>query len=234
MLKVTDQNPVNAGDAIDGAANSPQGTDFEAVLLRARQGEASALNELVTRFYDRVQADVHRRLSQDMRRGRGWLLARFSTGDVVQEVFDSVIRDLDAFRGDTEDAFQGFLAVVIRNRIIDSVRHHEAARRDGRRSVDEEDGPAASAKTQYDPAVAASRAEEADRLHESLAELDSREQHLVRARMEGVASFAELAAQLGYGSESAARRAYYNTVARLAMRLRETGTDTDEDSEAGS
>ena len=231
MINVTDRSLDARQDANHPDESAPEGGGFEDLLSRARAGEAESLDELVDRFYGRVQADVHRRLSLDLRRGRGWLLARFSTGDVVHEVFESVIRDLDGFRGSTEDAFQGYLAVVIRNRILDSVRFHEAARRDGRRSVDPENGPELRAGTDHDPAVAAARSEEAERLGSGLDDLDARERHLVRARMEGVASFGELAAQLGYGSESAARRAYYSTLARLAMRLRE---DDDSDPETAS
>jgi len=42
----------------------------------------------------------------------------------------------------------------------------------------------------------------------------------LRARLEGLASFRELAEQLGYGSESAARRAFFEAQARLVLRLR--------------
>ncbi|MEO0651694.1 MAG: sigma-70 family RNA polymerase sigma factor [Planctomycetota bacterium] len=223
---MNDRSLQHRDGAIRADARTPEGVEFEALLARARTGESRALEALVDRFYARVQADVHRRLSQDLRRGRRWLLARFSTGDVVHEVFESVIRDLDGFRGSSEDAFQGYLAVVIRNRILDAVRFHEAARRDGRRSVDADDGPELRAGTHHDPAVAAARSEEAERLEDGLADLDPRERHLVRARIEGVASFAELAEQLGYGSESAARRAYYSTLARLSVRLRPPGSDS--------
>ena len=219
MFTVTDKRLDEPQDAPRDPRDAPEGTGFEALLRRARTGEDRALGELVHRFYGRVQADVHRRLSQDLRRGREWLLARFSTGDVVHEVFESVIRDLDGFRGSTEEAFQGYLAVVIRNRILDSVRFHEAARRDGRRSVDAGAGHELRTETSHDPAVAASRSEEAERLERGLAGLEPRERHLVRARTEGVASFADLAAQLGYGSESAARRAYFKALAGLAHRM---------------
>lgn len=220
MLTVNDKRLDRSRGPHAADRGASEGVDFPTLLRRARAGEAEALNAVVDRFYARVQADVHRRLSQDLRRGRAWLLARFSTGDVVHEVFESVIRDLNGFRGTSEDAFQGYLAVVIRNRILDSVRFHEAARRDGRRSVDPDDCLEPSMGTAHDPAVAAAHSEEAERLQLGLADLDDRERHLVRARMEDVASFAELTEQLGYGSESATRRAYYSILARLSVRLR--------------
>ncbi|MEZ6016310.1 MAG: sigma-70 family RNA polymerase sigma factor [Planctomycetota bacterium] len=192
---------------------------FHEALEGARRGESGALDLLTRRFYPTVQGLVHHRLASDLRRSRPWLSARFSTGDVVQDVFDGVLRDLGAFAGQTEEAFVGYLAAVVRNRIIDAIRFHEAAQRDGRRmhalgdefdAEDERPTPAENAMT----------AEEFERLFRALAEFDVREQHLLRARLEGVSTFTELADQLGYCSESAARRAFYDAQARLTLRLR--------------
>lgn len=195
---------------------------FQANLERVRAGDSAAIEELVDRFYTRVETTVHQRLAHDLRVGRPWLASRLSTGDIVHEVFHSVLRDLDSFGGKTEDAFCGFLAMVIRNRIIDSIRFHEAACRDGRRVLpfpDELD--AADEDSQVDPAVVAARVEELQRLEQGLGEMEERERLLVRARFEGLGTFEELADQLGYGSESSARRAFFDAQARLALRLKD-------------
>lgn len=191
---------------------------FKATLAAARAGDARALDALAQRFYPTVERIVHHRLATDLRTSRPWLTARFSTGDVVQEVFQGVLRDLGAFAGATEEAFTGYLAMVVRNRIIDAVRFHEADRRDGRRSFgtpDELDFEGGSA----DPAQTVATEEQVQRLFASFQHFAPREQLLLRARIEGVASFSELAAQLGYGSESAARRAFYAAQARLTLLL---------------
>lgn len=200
----------------------PTGTspDFRASLAAARAGEGWALDALAKRFYPTVERIVHHRLATDLRSSRPWLTARFSTGDVVQEVFQGVLRDLGAFAGDTEEAFVGYLAMVVRNRIIDAVRFHEADRRDGRRSTSTPDDLDFEAAVE-DPARAVATREEVARLFEALQHFAPREQLLLRARIEGVASFSELAAQLGYGSESAARRAFYGAQARLTLLLKE-------------
>lgn len=194
-------------------------TPFATLLENARRADPEALDALVRRFYPEVQRLVHLRLARDMRHHRPWIAARFSTGDVVQSVFEGVIRDLGAFAGKTEEAFVGYLAAVVRNRIVDAVRFHEAAQRDGRR---------ASSITQrlelksgeLDPAEALVSEEAMGELLLALAEFEPRVQHLLRARLEGLASFRELADQLGYGSESAARRACFAAQAKLAVRLR--------------
>jgi RNA polymerase sigma factor (sigma-70 family) len=195
---------------------------FLALLARARTRESAALEGLFTRFYERVQADVHRRLSRDVRISRPWLKSRFSTGDVVQEVFRSVLGDLDTFGGTSEDAFSGWLAIVVRNRIVDSIRFHEADCRDGRKGLSmPEDEEQLGPHDGTDPLAAAARQEELLRLDEALAELEPKIRLLVRARAEDLASFQELAEQLGCGSESAARRAYFAAQARLALRLKD-------------
>ncbi|MEM8710313.1 MAG: sigma-70 family RNA polymerase sigma factor [Planctomycetota bacterium] len=193
---------------------------FEQVLNAAKDGDQVAIGEIFELFYPRVKRLVHRSLATDLRNSRPWLTARFSTGDVVQEVFRSVLGDLESFGGSTERAFTGYLTMVVRNRIIDAIRFHEAERRDGRRGalpIAEEEHEGASDS----PANAAANAEELDRFHEALKTFPEREQLLLRARFEETASFAELTEQLGYPSESTARRAYFAAQARLAVQLRD-------------
>ena len=194
------------------------GTPFSSLLEGARRADVAALDELTRRYYPTVQRMVHLRLANDVRYHRPWLAARFSTGDVVQSVFEGVLRDLGAFAGRTEEAFVGYLATVVRNRILDAVRFHEAAQRDGRRGIPLSE-PFDAAGSETDPADAAMSAESIDLVIAALAEFEPRVQHLLRARIEGLASFRELAEQLGYGSESAARRAFFDAQARLALRL---------------
>jgi RNA polymerase sigma factor (sigma-70 family) len=195
-----------------------EGIPFPTLLEGARRKEPKALDELARRFYPGVERLVHHRLATDIRYRRPWVSARFSTGDVVQSVFEGVLRDLDAFAGSTEEAFVGYLSTVVRNRILDALRFHEAAQRDGRRGVPlEENGDEEGGEP--DPADAAISAEKMTLLLATLEEFEPRVRHLLRARMEGLASFRELAEQLGYGSESAARRAYFDAQAKLALRL---------------
>jgi RNA polymerase sigma factor (sigma-70 family) len=199
------------------AAVSDQRT-FLSTLESAKRGDSEALNELAEHFYPAVQGLVHHRLVTDMRHRRPWLAARFSTGDVVQSVFEGVLREIGTFAGRTEEAFIGYLATVVRNRIIDAVRFHEAAQRDGRRAhaMSQEFD---TEGREVDPADAAVSAEGIEQLLAALSSFEPRVQHLLRARMEGLASFRELAEQLGYGSESAARRAFFDAQARLSLDL---------------
>lgn len=191
---------------------------FFETLERAKEGQRDARNELIEQFYPQVRNIVHRSLATDLRTNRPWLAARFSTGDVVQEVFRSVLDDLHAFEGQTEKSFAGYLSMLVRNRIIDAIRFHEADRRDGRLSgpsIEEQDHESGDEL----PSGQAERREQREILFTALESLPERDRLLVRARFEETASFKELAEQLGYGSESAARRAYHAAQARIAVRL---------------
>ncbi|MEZ6016126.1 MAG: sigma-70 family RNA polymerase sigma factor [Planctomycetota bacterium] len=192
--------------------------DFMATLARARAHEPRALDALFEAFYAPVSRMVHQSLARDMRRSRPWLTARFSTGDVVQEVFRSVLQDLGGFMGQSADAFVGYLALVVRNRIFDAVRFHEASRRDGRRTG-ELSALHDRATGADDPCDVVANTEGCERLQRALEQLPEHERLLLRARFEESESFAWLAESLGYPSVSTARRAFYAAQARLALLL---------------
>ena len=197
--------------------------DFGGILAAARRGDVEALQNLTERCYPSVQRMVRQRLELDLRVSRPWLSARFSTGDVVQDVFLGVLRDLNTFGGNNEGAFGGYLAMVVRNRIVDAVRYHEAERRDGRRSRVCVDALDLEGKS-LDPVSEAATSEETDRVKRALMRFEPREQLLLRGRLENLATFSELADQLGYATESGARRAYYAAQARLALALMKDGS----------
>ncbi len=196
--------------------------EFDALLEAARKGREPAIEELFRRFYPQVQSMAHARLAADVRVGRPWLDARFSTGDVVQDVFRSLLRDLRAFRGSTEEAFCGYLAMVVKNRLVDAIRFHQADQRDGRRTADgalESERPAQG----QSPGTELAWIERIRAFQEALERFDEREQLLLRGRLEHDASFQDLAEQLGYSSRSAAQRVFYRAQAELTIFLRKKG-----------
>ncbi|MCP3917204.1 MAG: sigma-70 family RNA polymerase sigma factor [bacterium] len=196
--------------------------EFQRTLAAARSGEPAALEALFERFYPPVRNMVHGTLSGDLRVQRPWLTALFSTGDIVQDVFKSVLGDLDAFKGENEHAFVGYLAMVIRNRLLDAIRFHEAARRDRRRiGASTED-----VEVEHDtrtPSARAASAEQVALFCGVVASFSPREQLLLRERIENDAPYAELAERFGYPSADAARKAFYTAQARLVTRLRNAG-----------
>lgn len=174
------------------------------------------LVELCERHYPRVQERVHRLLARDIRRGRPWLSAMLSTGDVVHEVFLGVVRDFDGFRGGSEHAFVAYLARLVRNRLIDSVRHHEASRRDSRRTERDLD---AIVDPHATPGSNSAEREDAELVRAILAQFPERDRALLRGRLEDEEPFAALAKSLGYASADSARKAFAAVQARLLARL---------------
>lgn len=194
-------------------------SDFKTLLAAARGGDEPARDALFSGLYEDVQAMTHQRLWRELGSSRRWVSSRFSTGDVVHEVLRVVLQDLDGFRGDSVEAFKGYLSIIVRNRIVDSVRHHSADRRDVRRSVDVEACREGAGK-EPNPAEAAARQEQVARIEQHIETLEPRERLLLRARMEGLATFQELAHQLGYESESGARKAFYSAQSRLLIAIK--------------
>lgn len=191
---------------------------FARKLAAARAREPGALDELFDRFYPQIERKVHLALAKDLRLNRPWLSTRISTGDVVQEVFRSVLADLHGFSGATEEAFAGYLASVVRNRLLDVVRYHEADQRDGRRTLAR---PEIEEVSPHDgPATDAISAEERQVYEEVLATFTERERALLRGRIEHGREFKDLTDALGFSSLSATRRAFYAAQAQLVVRIR--------------
>jgi RNA polymerase sigma factor (sigma-70 family) len=178
--------------------------------------DGDRLAELCERHYGDVSRRVHRLLARDVRRGRPWLAALVSTGDIVHEVFLGVARDYHQLRGSSDHAFVAYLARLVRNRLIDSVRHHEAARRD-RRRTEPTDGDLPSGDRS--PGSKVTAREDIEELNLILARLPERDQALLRGRLEDGESFLTLSRSLGYASADSARKAFAAVQARVLARL---------------
>lgn len=198
-------------------------TDFRGLVAGAARGDRDALDRLVTVYYPSVQGMVHRALATDLRLKRPWLAAMFSTGDVVQEVFCGVVRDIKGFDGDDESAFVGYLASMVKNRLVDAIRFHEAVRRDQRRAIKIGDSEPDASVADPDPAEAAALDEQVQRFLRVVNTFEPRERQLLRDRLDHQVGFRELAERLGYPSEDAARKAFYAAHAKLVLRLRTAG-----------
>lgn len=147
---------------------------------------------------------------------RPWLQSMFSTGDVVQEVFISVLRDIRDFDGRSEAQFENYLATLTRNRIVDAVRFHEAVCRDRRRVATLETDAYSDREAAQQNLV---DRDELRCVHAVLQTLRPRERALLQGRFLSGHSFAELADDLGYASADSARKCFRVAQARLALRL---------------
>ncbi|MBI5850574.1 MAG: sigma-70 family RNA polymerase sigma factor [Planctomycetes bacterium] len=174
--------------------------DWRALVARCRAGERAAQDEIVRLFQDRVRARVHKELQDDFRKHHAWMLALFSTRDVVQDVLCAVVSALGSGDFGDEDAFAGYLATMARNRLLDAVRHHEAQKRDARREVRNVDPELVRARSDQDlptPALAAQLAEQAGLVNEVLDALDPRRRALITLRLVDEKTYPVIAQELG-------------------------------------
>ena len=105
-------------------------SEFAEFIVRLKAGDAAARNELVTRYGGLVRDAVRRRLPDQLRR-------EYDSLDFSHDVWASVLAipaDRIEFAG--PEAFAGYLASVVRNKVIDAVRrrigdraHHIGATR---------------------------------------------------------------------------------------------------------
>jgi len=195
------------------------------ILEAARRGDAGALDELCRRFQPRVTSLVHAQIQRRLRPQQHAVLKLLSTGDIVQDVFVEVLRNLDRFDGDNEAAFVGLLATLVEHRLVDQVRRSQAARRDVRRAADQ--GPLTAGVTAGagSPAAAAAQAEQLAIYRAVLDGFPARERTLLSLRLEQQLEFEQLAQRLAYPSADAARKAFHAVQARLLLRLRQRGLD---------
>ncbi len=177
--------------------------------------------DLIERCLPQVRARVHRQLQGDFRARHPWMMAVFSTGDVVQDVLLAVARESAAMEFESEEEAVRYLSTVARNRLIDAVRHHEAARRDRRREAPA--GDAESPTRQRAPESIAGAAEQIGLLRVAMDELPPRHRALLDLRLVDGLPFPQIARDLGYSSAETARQAFVEAQAKLLLKLRARG-----------
>lgn len=199
--------------------------ELQAAIVAAAGGDAGAQERLVELCYDEVKRVVHRDLQADFRQRHRWMLPLFSTHDVVHEVLLAVVRDLADTQFDTAGKFFAYLGTLVRHRLLDAVRFHEAARRDGRKQVEAGTSNLAAGNAGRDPTptFAASLGERAGLVRDALAELPERQRRVLELRLVDEATFPEIRDALGYASDETARQAFHDAQARLLVKLRVRG-----------
>lgn len=200
------------------------------LLDAAAQDDAQARDRLLRELYPGVRDLVHRSLDRDFRRRHPWMLAMFSTGDIVQEVFLAVVKSRPEVGAGDERQLRGWFAVQVENRIVDRVRFHLAQRRNVRQvtPLQHSDESIAVAGRDPSPSVLAVLDERAGLLQRALAALEPLDGELWRRRVDEEQSFAEIAAALQLASDEAARSAFRRVQARLALRLQKLGLHSEE------
>lgn len=175
------------------------------LLLRAKQGDARALDALTARFLPRLQRWASGRLPDYVR-------SLVDTTDIVQDTLLRAIQSLDGIEIRGPGGFQAYVRQAVLNRIRDQIRW--ARRRPGVGGV-----PETLLDHAPSPLEQAIGADVLQRYEQALAHLDGADRQLLHLRIELDFSHAEIAAITGHATPDGARMAVRRALARLAAEM---------------
>lgn len=182
-----------------------------ALLARAQQGDAVAMEALMGRYLTRLQRWAAGRVPA---RARSLL----DTDDVVQDALLNTLRGLNGFRPRHDGALLAYLRTAVANRIKMELRRRVPT---GDEQIDLDSLPALS-PSPFDAAVTR---EALDRYEHALEQLDEDDRAAIVGRLEMGLSFDALARALGRSSSEAARKATERAVRRLVALMQPTAGD---------
>lgn len=99
-------------------------TEDESLLTRAVAGDRDARESLLLRNFDRLNAEISRRIPDDIR-------GTISAEDVAQEAFIVAFQRIGSLQAQGIEAFFGWLAQIAENRLMDAAKALRAAKRGG-------------------------------------------------------------------------------------------------------
>jgi len=216
------------------ASSAGSRTNLARLVAAAGGGCREAQDEIVRRFSPIVRSRVHRWLERDFRRRHGWMLAAFSTGDIVQVVFSDIVRRLGKFEFLGEAKLVGYLCTAAYREILGLIDYYTADCRDPAR---EEGAPggvgAVESRRETPPAIAAGLREQLAIFREVLESFPDRRRLLIELRLVEKEPFAAIADKLNYASADSARQAFYDAHAKLLVELRARGMHLSGQTEPG-
>ena len=200
----------------------PEQPETQALLSQARNGEAGAVDRLLTAHREPLRRMIGMRLDPA-------LAARVDASDIVQDVLLEAHRRLEEYLRNPVMPFRLWLRHIAKDHVIDAHRRHRQAQR---RSLDREQPlvPALLADhSSYElagqlldqeptPASAAIRHELQRRLDAAVAELNEQDREVILMRHAEQLSNQDVATALGL-SEAAAAMRYLRAVRRLREAL---------------
>ena len=190
-------SPVEAG------AKGPEST--MTLVLRARQGDDAALNDLCARYLPRLERWARGRLPP-------WARSATDTQDLAQLTITQVARNVHRFEPRHEGAFQAYVRQALLNQIRSQIRSSARKAPPGPLETDHE-------SPEPSPLQQAIGQELLDRYDEALERLKPSDREAIVARVEMGLSWAEAAEALDKNSPGAAQMAVSRALVRLAKEM---------------
>ncbi len=169
-------------------------------LSLARDGDESALGQLLEAFRDQLRIQAQHDLRTD-------LDARVDASDIVQRTCLSAVRHLDDFQGEHPREFLGWLRQIQRRNLIDEVRKHTAAeKRNAARELTGESSvsPSRFVSNQSTPSRLAVRDEETQSLEAAIENLPEMQAKVVRMKHLQGLRLSEIARRIGRTEQAVA------------------------------
>jgi RNA polymerase sigma factor (sigma-70 family) len=191
----------SAGRPVPRSGNAVDTEDTIDLLTRARAGDASSLNELVSRALPRLRRWAHGRLPAFAR-------TYSDTQDLVQETLLASLTRVEHIELRHAGALQAYLRQAVQNRIRDEIRRSQRVTR--------VDLPELLARDESSPLELAIGRETLARYEAALQQLKPGEREILLARLELGLSYEEIATAFNRRSPMAARMMLSRTMVRLA------------------
>lgn len=176
-----------------------------ALVMRAREGDEQALNQLFERYARRLHVWAHGRLPN-------WARGPADTGDLVQETLLQVVRRLDRFVPRHEGAFLAYVRQTLRNNVINRVRS-------GQRHGPMEPLDSSYVSKDPDPFAITAGVLLEDRYEDALQRLRPEQRQAIIARIELQLPWAEVQAVLGKPSLAATQMYVKRALVKLALEM---------------
>ena len=205
----------------------PEQRPTEQLIALARDGDPSAVNQLMDRHRNSLRQLVRMRLDKKIQN-------RIDVSDVVQDVLVEANRRLTRYLADPVMPFHLWLRQIAKDRIIDAHRRHRVS---AKRSVDREQTMAAPrgydqssvqlaallGDPKLTPAAAVMQAEMARQVEASITLLDEKDSEIIVMRHYEHLTNQEIGQLLDL-SEPAASMRYLRAIRRLKIVLQEDGS----------
>jgi RNA polymerase sigma-70 factor (ECF subfamily) len=218
-----DQQPLRFESRIDDNVSME-------LIARAKAGDRSALDALVTRYQDRILRVVRIRLGAKLR-------TVLESADIVQDVFRIAIEEIGGFEVRSPGSILPWLSKIIEHRIQNQHAFHVARKRDMNRTV-AFSGPASSSGSAsgfepvargQSPSMELRRKEEQMIIDSCIQELPEDEREVILLRKYHEADWTYIREQLGRPTDHAAQqlldRAMKHLKRKLVVRLRQSDPD---------
>ena len=98
------------------------------LVIRAKEGDESARNQLCGAYVERVRRIVRLRMGSELR-------SKLESMDIVQDALMSALRDLKDFNYSNEGDFLRWLSGIAENQIRGNLDQFHAAKRDMRKEI---------------------------------------------------------------------------------------------------